>query len=238
MAAAREDWASNQGVRLHYLESGDRGLPHVFLPGTFGYAEDYLPEMQALAPRRCAAVSLRGRGRSDVPAKGYAFEDHVADFAAIAESFGCDRFTLMAYAMGATWALGYALRCPERVAGLILGDYPARYRALKPGWGDRAVAAMPDRANPAVARALERDSFEVDMWDRLGEIRCPVLILRGGQPGALVTDEVAARYRQHLERMRLVTLPPNGHELWKPDFDGYIGAVGDFLAELDPPSWL
>lgn len=231
-AISREGWARNRAVRLHHLESGSEGVPHVFLPGTFGFAEDYLPEMSALAPRRCVAVSLRGRGRSDVPASGYSFDDHVADLGAVVAHLELERFSLMAYSMGVAWALGYALLHPGRVTGLVLGDYPARYKALKPGWGERAVAAMPERANPAVARALERDAREVVLWDRLSEIRCPVLILRGGKPGALVTDEVAAQYRRTLARVQLVTLPENGRELWQPDFDGYIGAVRAFLDGL------
>jgi pimeloyl-ACP methyl ester carboxylesterase len=92
---------------------------------------------------------------------------------------------------------------------------------------------MPDRANPVVARALECESREVLLWDRLGDLCCPVLILRGGQPGALVTDEVAAMYRQRLAQVRLVTLEYNGRELWRPDFDSYIGEVGKFLENLN-----
>ena len=232
-AHAAEGWASNGAVRLHHLRSGSSGTPHVFLPGTFGYAEDYMPEMAALAPRRCFAVSLRGRGHSDKPATGYAFEDHVADFAAIVTALALDRFSLMAYSMGAAWALAYALQQPSRVSALVLGDYPARYKALKPGWAERAVATMPERTDPAVARALERDSREVVLWDRLDEIRCPVLILRGGQPGALVTAEVEAQYRQRLKRLTVVTLSANGRDLWKPDFDAYIGAVRDFIDHID-----
>src|SRR5262249_62058866 len=139
--------------------AGERGaLPHVFVPGTFGYAEDYLPEMEALAPRRCVAVSLRGRGRSDAPATGYAFDDHVGDLVALLARPDLPRCSIMAYSMGVPWALGYALREPGRVAGLVLGDYPARYRALKPGWAARALEAMPARADTVVAHALERDS--------------------------------------------------------------------------------
>ena len=205
----------------------------MFLPGTFGMAEDYVPEMSALAPRRCVAVSLRGRGRSDVPELGYSFEDHVRDFDTIVAESGLDRFCLMAYSMGAAYAIGYAARNAARLAGLIIGDYPARYRALAPAWVGRALTALPDRAKPAVARALQRESSEVVLWERLAEIRCPVLILRGGQAGVLVTDEIAAMYRRHLTRARLVTLPAAGHELWQPDFDAYVGAVRSFVEQLD-----
>lgn len=236
----RDGWADNHGVRLHYLETGtDRApssLPLVFLPGTFGYAEDYIDEMSALAPRRCMAVSLRGRGRSDTPEVGYSFDDHVSDFAVLVARSGLDRFAVMAYSMGVPYAIGYALRHADRVAGLILGDYPARYRTLSPVWAERALAAMPERAKPLVAQALQRDATEVLLWDRLIELRCPTLLLRGGQPGVMATDEVVERYRRHLPALQVATLPDNGHELWRPDFAAYIGAVRDFLQQLDAPA--
>jgi len=92
-------WVTNGAVRLHCLaqESDSPLTPFLIVPGTFGVAEDYIQEMEALAPRRCIAVSLRGRGQSDAPASGYRFEDHVADLAAAAAQLGVERFAMMGY---------------------------------------------------------------------------------------------------------------------------------------------
>ncbi len=228
-------WVTNGAVRLHCLaqESDSPLTPFLIVPGTFGVAEDYIQEMEALAPRRCIAVSLRGRGQSDAPASGYRFEDHVADIAAAAAQLGDERFAMMGYSMGAAYALGFAAQQMRKIAGLIVGDYPARYRALSPKWAERAVASMPERARPEVAAALQRESSEVMLWDSLSAIDCPVMILKGGQPGSLITAEVAATYLERLKDAEIVTLDQNAHELWRPDFDSYIGAIRAFLERVD-----
>jgi pimeloyl-ACP methyl ester carboxylesterase len=208
-------------------------MPFLIVPGTFGVAEDYVQEMEALAPRRCLTVSLRGRGLSDAPASGYRFEDHVADIATAVAELGAERFAMMGYSMGAAYALGFGTQQSEKIAGLIVGDYPARYRALSPKWAERAVASMPDRANPKVAEALQRESSEVLLWDRLSSISCPVMILKGGQPGSLITSEIAAMYLERLNEAEIVTLDRNAHELWRPDFESYIGAIRSFLERID-----
>jgi pimeloyl-ACP methyl ester carboxylesterase len=230
-----ERWVQNGSVRLHGLaqETDSALTPFLIVPGTFGVAEDYIQEMEALAPRRCLTVSLRGRGRSDAPPSGYRFEDHVADIVAAAAQLGDERFAMMGYSMGAAYALGFAAQQSRRIAGVIVGDYPARYRALSPKWAERAVTAMPERARPEVAEALQRESSEVLLWDSLGSIDCPVMILKGGQPGSMVTGEIAAKYLERLNQGEIVTLDRNAHELWRPDFESYIGAIRAFLKRVD-----
>ncbi len=228
-------WVNSGSVRLHCLEQESNSplTPFLIVPGTFGVAEDYIQEMSALAPRRCITVSLRGRGQSDAPASGYRFEDHVADITAAAAELGSEKFAMMGYSMGAAYALGFAADQPGRIAGLIVGDYAARYRALSPKWAERAVASMPDRANAKVAEALQRESSEVLLWDRLSSIGCPSMIIKGGQPGSLITSEIAAMYLERLKEAEIVTLDRNAHELWRPDFESYIGAIQSFLERVD-----
>jgi pimeloyl-ACP methyl ester carboxylesterase len=92
---------------------------------------------------------------------------------------------------------------------------------------------MPDRATPKVAEALQRESSEVLLWDSLRSIESPVMILKGGQPGSLITPEIAAMYRERLKQAEIVTLDRNAHELWRPDFDSYITAIRTFLERVD-----
>jgi len=233
----RERWIDSGGVRLHCLESvplePTTQAPLLIVPGVFGNAEDYIDEMTRLTPRRCLAVSLRGRGNSDVPARGYRLEHHVSDIAATIAQCGFERPVLMGYAIGAAYAIGYAVEAPDTISALIIGDYPARYRALSAKWVETALESMGARANPEVAHALQRDSALVSLWERMGALRCPIAVMRGARPGSMVTTEVAAKYQEHCPSVEIITLENNGHELWKPDFDSYIYAIGSFLARVD-----
>ena len=64
----REGYAKNGSVRLHYTESSpdtpSRLTPLVYIHGAYGGTEGFLPEMEALAPRRCISVRLRGRAKA------------------------------------------------------------------------------------------------------------------------------------------------------------------------------
>src|SRR5579862_9063961 len=161
----RDRWVDSGGVRLHGLESvplePTTQVPLLIIPGVFGNAEDYIEEMTRLAPRQCLAVSLRGRGQSDVPSSGYRLEDHISDIAAAIAQCGFERPALMGYAIGAAYAIAYAVDAPDKISALIIGDYPARYRELSVKWVAAALESMGARANPVVARELQRDSMLV-----------------------------------------------------------------------------
>ncbi len=231
-------WAENRGVRLHFVDYGadappESGLPLLCVPGAAGAAEMYSAHFEALAPRRCLSLSLRGRGRSDAPPAGYTFEDQVSDVEAVAESAGLDRLCLMGYSLGAAFALGYALRHPQRVAGLIVGDYPARYPAFTAEWVERALAGGMDALQPGAAQAIQRESCEVLLWDSLGRITCPVLIMRGDQPDSLLSEADAQRYLRSLPMALLTVFEGSGHVLWMPDSRRFVGAIRLFLAQVD-----
>jgi pimeloyl-ACP methyl ester carboxylesterase len=223
----RDGWAVCRGVRLHYLDSDpDAGpdlVPVLFVPGMLGTAETHAAELAAL-----------GRGRSDAPSAGYTFADHVDDIAAAVEHAGLTRCCLSAYSRGVPFAIAYADRHPDRVAGLILGDHPARYPAIPPVWVDRVLAAAGDRVDPRVLRALQQESADIGLWEEAARLTCPVLVLRGGQPDALLSAVEADQYRRSIPHVRVITFEDAGHQLWQPDQDRYIDALRSFVRELDP----
>jgi pimeloyl-ACP methyl ester carboxylesterase len=233
----QEGWVKNQKVRLHYLDSNpdDPGilLPIIFIPGALASAEVYITEIIALQPRRCIALSLRGRGKSDAPESGYSFDHHVSDIMALMKEIGLKRFCLMAYSMGVPFAIGYAIHNPNPLSGLILGDYPARYPAFPPEWVEKELLKYPHRIKKEVVCAIQRESEEVSLWDSLKFIQCPALILRGGKPGSLLRVEAVEMYRQYISNAKTVVFQDSGHELWEPDFDRFIFTIKEFLEEID-----
>ncbi|MBO2534083.1 MAG: hypothetical protein CW342_14635 [Thermoactinomycetaceae bacterium] len=232
----RDEWAVREGVRIHYLEGGEREaadrIPLMYIPGALGSAENFRSEMEKLAPRRTLAVSWRGTGKSDAPETGYSLEDQVKDAEAVMEKALKGRFYLMAYSMGVPRAIELAARHPRRVAGLILIDYPARYPAIPETWVERVLSSyqnVPER----VVRAIQRESREVLLWDRLRDIRRPVLVLRGGGEGSLLKEADAALFRERLSRVEIAVLPKAGHDVWNPDYDRFFRTVVSFLEERD-----
>ncbi len=236
----REGWVENGAIRLHYIDSGSHApsalLPAVYIPGATGTAEGFLPEMEALAPRRCISISLRGRGKSNSPETGYSFDHNVSDIETIVAKLGLKRFCLMAWSIGVTYSIAYAFRNPSPVSGLILLDYAAHHPKWPPRWAERAssdpsVGKDPQRMRGL--RGLERESAEVVLWSSLDRIKCPVLVVGGGQPDALLKPEHIEKYQQHLPDVEIVVFEDSGHNVSQPNYDRFIGTVKSFLDRLD-----
>src|SRR5262249_36154274 len=146
-----------------------------------------------------------GRGKSTAPDRGYALEDHIGDLAAAVAHLKLERFCLIAFSRGVSYVLGYALRHPERVAGLVVGDYPPVHTALPAGmpeqfmhttWRGRAAR---DRMTLETVRAIQAESVHRSFVDELPRLACPVLVLHGaGEHGALLPPSGVAQYLAHL----------------------------------------
>jgi len=236
----REGYAKNGTVRLHYTESApdtpSRLTPLVYIHGAYGSTEGFLPEMEALAPRRCISVRLRGRGQSDIPESGYTFNDNVSDIEALVDHLRLTNFCLMGWSMGVPYSIGFASRHPEKLSGLILLDYQARHPKYSAGWAERwasdpSIMDRPDRIT--ALRGLEKESSEVLLWENLDRIDCPVLVIGGGQPDALLKREHVDKYHQHLPNLEVIIFSDSGHNVSQPDFGRFITALRAFLGRID-----
>jgi pimeloyl-ACP methyl ester carboxylesterase len=236
-------WCERAGVRLHALDTGHgrarTKTPVLVVPGWPEAADEYAWLGTALADRRVVVADVRGRGRSDAPAHGYTWEHHVGDLGAVADALALPPHVLVAFSRGASYALGHALARPDCGRGLVIGDYLAQHVRLPSEFGEvhaqMVVRATPatDRVAPHVAQRLQVESEAISLWERLPELRCPVLLVRGGRKGALVDDEVEARYRAALPTVGVARLEHAGHDLWSRDPGAYLDVLRPFLAECD-----
>lgn len=231
-----ERWSDNDGVRLHSLISipeNTSGLPLVYLPGALGSAEDGEPLLRAFDDRQSLAISLRGRGKSDAPNSGYRFADHVADCAAAVDAAGFPRFVLYGYSMSVPIAVAYASAHPDRVAGLILGDYPALYPPVSEEWAEHVIeGGTPEH----VARGIQQDAELIVLWEKLKEADrhgIPTAILYGSRDGAMLGERGVEFYRNALTQPQMFPFKDSGHELWEPDFDRYVSCLHGILSNFD-----
>ncbi len=230
-------FVNNQGVKLHYLRSyGDELMPLIYISGSLGNAEHFKDEMVRLAPRPTVALSLRGLGKSDAPERGYRFEDLVSDVVTVIKAVKLEPFFLMAFSRGVPLALRYAASFPDTLKGLVLLDYPARYRNIPESWAMTAKA-WAEKASldiPGhVIEQMQRESAHVSLWEELPKITCPTLIVRGAQADAQLKPEDAAHYLELLPNAREVVFEKSGHEVFKPDYERFMTTIEAFLLELD-----
>jgi pimeloyl-ACP methyl ester carboxylesterase len=235
-------WARNGDVKLHYIDSGSgdpKLAPVLIIPGFGERAEEYRWLLTALTGRRTLVVTHRGRGQSDAPTSGYRWEDHIDDVEAVIGAAGTDAPVLVAFSRGSSYAYGYSLSHPGAVRGLVIGDYPARHVGLGPGFIDHqrkaSIRGVPmwERMPAHAIAGVQSESVEVSLWERLQELTCPVLLVRGGRAGTMVDDATEQRYRDYLPAIQVAMLTNAGHDLWSRDPDAFYQVLAPFLAAID-----
>jgi pimeloyl-ACP methyl ester carboxylesterase len=253
MHTTRSRFVEHGGVRLHYVDSFDdetvdRELaPVVFVPGMGDEADEYHGLLDDLLPRRVLSVDVRGRGRSAAPGQGWSPAHHVADLDAVIADAGVTdgadgRVHMASYSRGTGYSLGWAITHPERVRSVTIGDYfaghvrvPEQYR---PGFHTRKWRGRPmnERMTPEAIDGVFAESEDVEMFDELGALGVPVLLVRGTAPGAIVTDELAARYRATVPGIEIVDFEGSGHDLWRPDPHRFSRTLQEFFDRIDAPT--
>lgn len=150
-----ERWLDVEGVRIFYRLSEGSGPAVVLLQGGMldSSTLTWRRVIEGLPPHyRLFAPDFPGYGRSDKQPAPYT-TGYLIDFlAGFLEALGLERVYLGGSSMSGAVALGYALRAPERVAGLVLsGAY---------GWQPRvplhrlAYLAAHVPGLPALVRAV------------------------------------------------------------------------------------
>ena len=177
----------------------------IFLPGASGNTGIWKPVSDGLRhPARRIFTTWPGFGDAPPEPKVHGFDDLV-DRVVQAISCPCD---LLAQSMGGTIAIRAALQKPALVRHLVLSvtsggidlaalgarDWRPEYRALNP--------ALPD---------WFLDERE-DLTDRLGEIRCPVLLL-WGDADPISPVAVGRRLAELFLNAELVVVPGGTHDL-------------------------
>ena len=87
--------------------------------------------------------------------------------------------------------------------------------------------------DPAMLQAGFDDPSNPDKirryWEALKSLSCPLLLVRGAESG-LVPDDVVTRMLEANPLVSAVDVPRSGHNVPLDNPDGFLQAVGDFLA--------
>ena len=123
-----EHWVQLNGIRFHYLDWGNPGLPHVVLLHG-GSLTAHTWDMAALLLRdhfHLVALDQRGHGDTEWTPEDQLSQDNaelmLEDTRQFFEYLGYDRLSLVGMSMGGMNAIRYASRYPQRLVALGIVD--------------------------------------------------------------------------------------------------------------------
>ena len=247
------------GLRLHYLESGDPAAPAIVcVHGLTSHAHAFDGLAARYAGRyRVISVDVRGRGDSAWSPDGtYDMETYTDDLEALVDAIGLGQFTLVGTSMGGRISMHYAGRHPERLTRLIINDIgpdseagsdritavgasrPTSFASLDEAVAYRlrtvptmknapqelqeetarqALREGPDghwtwKHDPTIDAQRARDGARgyPQLWDVLGSLTCPVLLVWGTASDVL-SETQQRKIMATLRNGTLVQVPGVGH---------------------------
>lgn len=115
---------TNRGISFHYEERGE-GIPFIFLHGLGNDCNYTYENIDLWEGVRLISLDQQGHGSSGFDWEHMSFDSLADDVLALADYLGLGQFYLGGLSMGAGVAVNIAVRCPERLLGLIL---------VRPAW--------------------------------------------------------------------------------------------------------
>jgi non-heme chloroperoxidase len=232
-------FAHNGDARIHYIDSGgeDRGAPIVFVPGMTDVADDYV-EVLPLFGRRTVIVEVRGHGLSSSPTTGYDLDTLNDDVGAVVDAVTDGPVHVMTFSRGTSCAVAWALKNPERVRSLAIGDYVPEEKVLPPGASDRLLGGrwrgtpVSERVDVEAGIKTFQAARERSFWNELAQLALPLLAVRSGDR-VLVRDDAWARYRQLFPHAELVEFGDSPHDIFRPDRGRYPRLVREHVDRAD-----
>ena len=140
------------GGSLTYTPTGPASATPVLLLHAWAESRRSFDRLLPLLPAtvRAIAVDQRGHGDAEKPSTGYSLEELAVDVEAFMDAVGIPVAVLVGSSSGGYVAQQVAIRCPNRVAGLVLVGSPRTLQA-RPAFADE-VDRLTDPVDPAWVR--------------------------------------------------------------------------------------
>ncbi len=118
--------ATVRGQRIHYGDTGGAGLSLVLSHGFLQDGSMFDAQVRQLRPRhRVITWDARGHGATVMSDEPFDYWDSADDLAALLDHLGVNRAVVGGMSQGGMVSLRFALRYPDRTAGLVLIDTQA-----------------------------------------------------------------------------------------------------------------
>jgi pimeloyl-ACP methyl ester carboxylesterase len=227
----KEKFANNSGNIVQYLISYNEltGIPVIFIPGALVNAEEFYEDIKDNLNFPAIIISHRGLGKSSTPLHGYSKEHLVSDIRAVVLEEKLDKFFIAGHSFGTSIASAYAVKYPDKVKGLILGDYPTGYPAYPAEWAEKIISNRPE-ANKTLVSGLQKESKHEMFLDELAKLKAKLLILKGSNDDSLLSEKMTGKIKAAISDAELKIISNCGHELFGENPKESLQAIKDFIS--------
>lgn len=220
--------------KLHGLHSVTNSplTPVVFIHGMLGQASDWENDIERFFPRPCFALSLRGRGQSNFPPENLTVQDHADDIIALVNKFKLEKIILVGFSQGALYATAYAIKHPEKIAGLVIQDKTLKQKKFGEAWINKAKQHPLCGYKTALLHGLADSSQDLNLLDLSAPIRhIPILVIKG-ENSAVMGEEDLVEMEGFFDKSFMEVFPDSGHDVSSPNYDYYIQRMQSFFDSL------
>lgn len=236
-------YALNNDMKIEYLtnEITSGKYPFVMSMGIWEPAFRAECVLGAIKDRKALALSYRGRGGSDAPAKGYDWSDHATDLNCVMVNERIDSALFFGFSKGVSYLLAYLKSNPDKAKGLILVDFPAIHTGPVAGYADYwdSMVYRGEKLGNHIRRTalegIERESTYMEFYDIISNLRCPITIFRGVKGDAAIASNLSEqdiqRYIDANPSVQVVDFFGSGHMILDDECDKVVTAVLQFILD-------
>jgi pimeloyl-ACP methyl ester carboxylesterase len=181
MTAIKYHPADVDGFKVFYREAGAVGAPKLLLLHGFPSASHMFRDLIPLLADRFLVVApdLPGFGNSDMPGRGYSFDQIAAKIDRFTEIIGFNRYAVYVFDYGAPTGFRLAVKHPDRITAIISQNGNAYEEGLSDGWSPiRAYWHDPSEANRETLRAFLKP--ETTIWQYTHGVPDPTIVSPDG----------------------------------------------------------
>lgn len=228
----------------------------VLVHGAGGSHLDWPAPLRRLRETNVYALDLPGHGRSEGLGRT-SIAAYRGFLLAFLEALNLEKVVLVGHSMGGAIALDFALSYPSRLTGLILVGTGARLRVLPailtgvlpnfeatvdlvldyafgPNASEELKCLGRQRLLQTPPQVLHGDYTACDAFDvmeRLGEVRCPTLVI-GGTADKLTPPKYSVYLCDHIPGAELVLVDAAGHMVMLEKPEVVVKAISKFITSL------
>ncbi|RZI85667.1 MAG: alpha/beta hydrolase [Rubrivivax sp.] len=240
------------GARLYVERAGDLGKPPlVLLHGGFGNIEDFNGLLPTLAKDfHLIGIDSRGHGASTLGGDALSYQRLERDVLQALAHLDISRASILGFSDGGITACRIAASGKLELDKLAVVGTPWRLEEASKALYAKVTPDSWKQKFPGTFEAYQRLNPEPDfarfaqatiqMWqdpspsghpeESIGQIRAPVLIVRGDDDH-LVSLDSAVEFKRRVKGARFMNLPFAGHVAFDDQKDAFLAGVNQFFSQ-------